>query len=96
MTLSRDVAPRIILMLVFGTFRCLASIFITAAFASPSAGADVVCTRIVPSGCTSTLFNFARGITRIFICGISVPVSGPVPDAPHPQPGANGNEIQTV
>lgn len=53
-----------ILMLVFGTLKCRASIFITAAFAAPSVGAAVVCTRIVPSGATSTLFCRARGITR--------------------------------
>ncbi len=54
-----------ILMLVFGTSKCRASIFITAAFAAPSAGAAVVCTRIVPSGAVSILFCRARGITRI-------------------------------
>ena len=51
-------------MLDLGTSKCAASIFITAAFAAPSAGAAVVCTRNVPSGDISTRFWRARGITR--------------------------------
>ena len=51
-------------MLDFGTSKCSASIFITAEFAAPSAGAAVVCTRKVPSASTVTPFLRARGITR--------------------------------
>ena len=52
-------------MLDFGTSKCRASIFITAALAAPSVGAAVVYTRRLPHPSSTILFNLARGTTRI-------------------------------
>ena len=62
--MSRDVAPRTISMLDLGTSKYSASIFITAAFAAPSVGAAVVCTRNAPFSSTVISLRRARGITR--------------------------------
>ncbi len=60
-------------MLDFGTPKCRASIFITAAFAAPSAGTAVVYTRRLPHPSSVTVFWRARGITRTLkVCFESV------------------------